>query len=379
MDSALPMAPPAKSPLARYRMLSPSASVRVSPLCLGAMNFGDAWKNWMGACDQATTEGILDFFFEQGGNFIDTANNYQCEESEKWIGEWMKKRGNRDQMVLATKYTTNFKAGPNHPNVMANFTGNGAKSLHTSVNASLKKLQTDYIDLLYVHWWDYSTSIPELMQSLNHLVVSGKVLYLGISDTPAWVVSKANEYARNHGLRQFCVYQGCWSAASRDFEREIIPMCRAEGMGLAPWGALGGGKFKSEEQRKSSEGRQTDYAEVDIKASQALEAVAKRKNTAITSIALAYVMHKAPHVFPIVGGRKIDHLKGNIEALTIQLSQEEIKDIDNAVPFELGFPHSFLWPKGVPESSGDIWLLNTAATYDYVKDTQPITPQKGGK
>ncbi|EQL02684.1 Aldo/keto reductase [Ophiocordyceps sinensis CO18] len=143
------------------------------------------------------------------------------------------------------------------------------------------------------------------MQSLNQLVVSGKVLSLGISDTPAWVVSKANEYARNHGLRPFCVYQGCWSAASRDFEREIIPMCKAEGMGIAPWGALGGGKFKSEEQRKSSEGRQEDYSEVDIKTSQVLEALAKRKKTAITSIALAYVMHKAPHVFPIVGGRKI--------------------------------------------------------------------------
>lgn len=104
--------------------------------------------------------------------------------------------------------------------------------MHTSVAASLKKLQTDYIDLLYVHWWDFSASIPELMQSLNHLVVQGKVLYLGVSDTPAWVVSKANQYARDHGLRQFCVYQGRWSAASRDFEREIIPMCRDEGVSV---------------------------------------------------------------------------------------------------------------------------------------------------
>lgn len=104
--------------------------------------------------------------------------------------------------------------------------------MHTSVAASLKKLQTDYIDLLYVHWWDFSASIPELMQSLNHLVVQGKVLYLGVSDTPAWVVSKANQYARDHGLRQFCVYQGRWSAASRDFERDIIPMCRDEGVSL---------------------------------------------------------------------------------------------------------------------------------------------------
>ncbi|PHH92275.1 hypothetical protein CDD83_8089 [Cordyceps sp. RAO-2017] len=379
MNGALPMAPAAKSPLARYRLLSPTASVRVSPLCLGAMNFGNAWKQWMGDCDQAATESILDFFYEQGGNFIDTANNYQFQESEKWIGEWMKKRGNREELVLATKYTTNYMAGPNAPNIMANFSGNGTKSLHVSVNASLQKLQTDYIDLLYVHWWDYSASIPELMQSLNQLVTSGKVLYLGISDTPAWVVSKANEYARNHGLRQFSVYQGNWSAATRDFERDIIPMCRAEGMGLAPWGALGGGKFKSEAQRSSDEGRKATFSDSDIKASQALEAIAKRKNTAITSIALSYVMHKAPYVFPIVGGRKIDHLKGNIEALTIHLSKDDMQEIEGALPVNLGFPHNFLWANGVPDAVTEVWLLGMAGHFDHVKDTQPITPTKGGQ
>lgn len=227
---------------------------------------------------------------------------------------------------------------------MANFTGNGTKSMHTSVNASLKKLQTDYIDLLYVHWWDFTASIPELMQSLNHLVSQGKVLYLGVSDTPAWVVSKANQYARDHGLRQFCVYQGRWSAASRDFEREIIPMCREEGMGIAPWGALGGGAFKTEEQRKSTEGRASGPAnEAQIKTSKVLESIAKEKGTLITSVALAYVMHKTPYVFPIVGGRKVDHLKGNIEALKLRLSKEDMDAIDGAVPFDLGFPHSFLY------------------------------------
>lgn len=332
----------------------------------------------MGACDQQTTEGILDFFYEQGGNFIDTANNYQFQESEKWIGEWMHKRGNRDQMVIATKYTTNYLAGPNAPPIMANFSGNGSKSLHVSVAASLKKLQTDYIDLLWVHWWDYSTSIPELMQSLNNLVVNGKVLYLGASDTPAWIVSKANEYARNHGLRPFSVYQGRWSAAGRDFERDIIPMCKEEGMGICPWGALGGGKFKSEEQRKSTEGRNVELTENDIKVSQALEKVAGRLNTAITSVALAYVMHKAPFVFPIVGGRKVDHLKGNIEALTLELSKDDIKEIESAVPFDLGFPHTMLWGQEVPEHPQQVSLLRMAGTFDYVPERQPIAPTKNG-
>ena len=139
----------------------------------------------------------------------------------------MKKRNNRDEMVLATKFTTCFRTGYGDKEIIINTAGNGTKSLHLSLEASLKKLQTSYIDLLYVHWWDFTCSIPELMQSLNIMVQQGKVLYLGISDTPAWIVSKANEYARQNGLRQFSVYQGRWSAEHRDFERDIIPMCQA--------------------------------------------------------------------------------------------------------------------------------------------------------
>ncbi|KAI4866777.1 norsolorinic acid reductase [Hypoxylon rubiginosum] len=375
----LPMAPAPKSPLARYRILSPSASVRVSPLCLGGMNFGDAWSEYMGACDQKTTEEILDFFYEQGGNFIDTSNNYQAEQSETWIGEWMAKRGVRDQMVIATKFTTNFRAY-RQDEIMINYQGNGTKSLHVSVNASLKKLQTDYIDLLYVHWWDGSTSIPEVMQALNQLVLAGKVLYLGVSDTPAWVVSKANEYARAHGLRTFSVYQGRWSAASRDFEREILPMARAEGMSLAPWGALGGGKFKTEEQRQNrASGRSSDPSEAEIKVSQALEAVANRKGTIITSVAQAYVTHKAPYVFPIVGGRTKEHLKANIEALTLSLDDEDIKEIEGAVPFDLGFPGAFLFGGGVPDNQAKVWLLSMGGTTDYVPYEKPITPKRAGE
>ncbi|KAH8648431.1 norsolorinic acid reductase [Xylariales sp. PMI_506] len=376
LKSALPPAPPPKGPLARYRLLSPTAAVRVSPLCLGAMNFGDAWKDFMGACNQETTEEILDFFYSEGGNFIDTSNNYQAEESEKWIGEWMQKRGVRDEMVIATKFTTNHHAGRGDTEILANYTGNGSKSLHVSVNASLKKLQTDYIDLLYVHWWDFSTSIPELMQSLNHLVAAGKVLYLGVSDTPAWVVSKANEYARNHGLRQFSVYQGKWSASARDFERDIIPMCRDEGMGLAPWGAIGRGMFLTEEQRKTKEGgRATQATENDIKISAALEAVAKRKGTVITSVALAYVSSKAPYVFPIVGGRTVEHLRQNIEGLTVKLSDDDIKEIEGAIPFDVGFPSNFLYGPNPPEHPNKVNLLSMGGTYDYVPEPKPLAKE----
>ncbi len=323
----------------------------------------------MGECDKKTAFEMLDFFYDQGGNFIDTANNYQNEESEMWLGEWMKARGVRDEMVIATKFTTAWRSYEGYHMHHSNFAGNHSKSLRLSVEASLKKLQTEYIDVLYVHWWDFTTSIPELMQSLNDLVRNGKVLYLGISDTPAWIVSKANEYARNHGLRPFVVYQGRWSAAMRDFERDIIPMCRAEGMGLAPWGALGAGNFKSETEREQNEGRKMGGpSEAQIQVSKVLEGIAKRKDSLITSVALAYVMHKSPYVFPIVGGRKVNHLKGNIAALGLELSDKEIEEIDGATPFDLGFPLNFLSHNpGGAKGPADSWLLVMSGTFDFVE------------
>ncbi|CAO2654614.1 Nn.00g113470.m01.CDS01 [Neocucurbitaria sp. VM-36] len=366
-----------------HRVLSPTAGVRVSPLCLGAMNFGDAWQEMMGKCDKKTVFEILDFFHKQGGTFIDTANNYQNEESETWIGEWMKERNVRNEIVLATKFTTCFPDPNNTPRQRINYAGNSTKSLRVSLEASLKKLQTDYIDILYVHWWDFTTSIPELMQSLNAMVQAGKILYLGVSDTPAWVVSKANEYARNHGLRGFSVYQGRWSAADRDFEREIIPMARDEGMALCPWGALGGGNFTTEEKRKNNEqGRNFGPAsDRHVAVSKVLESLANKKSTGITSIALAYVRHKYPYVYPIVGGRKIDHLKGNIEALALQLSDEEIDEIEGAVPFEVGFPMNFLFEftgnkyKSTMTSS-DVGLLKFAGPLDNVPVQRGPQPHK---
>lgn len=213
----------------------------------------------MGECTKEMAFELLDTYYDLGGNFIDTANAYQGGQSEQWIGEWMKKNGRRSEMVIATKYTMSFAAG--QPGQQSNFGGTGTKSMHMSIEKSLKNLQTDYVDLVsaclyqmavariadllkfYVHCWDYATQIPELMQSLNHLVSQGKVLYLGISDAPAWVVVKANAYAREHGLRPFSVYQGKYSAQTRDLERDVIPMCRDEGMAVHPWGVLGSGKL----------------------------------------------------------------------------------------------------------------------------------------
>lgn len=274
---------------------------------------------------------------------------YRDGESETWVGEWMAARGNRDELVLATKFTNPYTP-PRDGHVRANYVGNGTKSMKLSLEASLKRLGTTYIDLFYLHIWDYTVTIPELMHSLNDLVVSGRVLYLGISDTPAWIVAKANQYARDHGLRQFAVYQGMWSAALRDVEREILPMATHEGMAVCPYGALNQGRFQTKEgfekrEKDNSQGRNfIQTSALDKQVSAVLERLANQRNdgTELLNIALAYVLQKTPYVFPIIGGRKVEHLTSNIKALDVILTAEEIEAIEGAYDFDHGFPTSFL-------------------------------------
>lgn len=324
-------------------------------------------------------------FYEQGGNFLDTANAYQQGQSEEWIGEWMKARNNRDEMVVATKYTTPWQTS-HKDKIQSNFGGNGTKSMKLALEASLARLQTTYVDLYYVHWWDYTTTIPELMHSLNDLVTAGKVLYLGISDTPAWIVSKANEYARCNGLRPFVVYQGMWSAAMRDFERDIIPMCLAEGMGLCPYGVLNQGRFQTEEgfreREKHNPGRNfIPTSEHDKKVSRVLEELAREKGVELLQVAVAYVLQKTPYVFPIVGGRKREHIEGIIPGLGVNLTEEEVKKVESAYPFDHGFPHTFLsgtlFDNSTPrmaQSPGDVWLTKGLGTFDWVEQPKALRP-----
>ncbi|KAL8771619.1 MAG: hypothetical protein Q9209_003063 [Squamulea sp. 1 TL-2023] len=372
-------APEPKSALGRYRLLAPSAALKVSPLALGTMNFGDAWAPIMGAMDKKTVFEVLSFYKDQGGNFIDAANTYQNEQSETWIGEWLASRpGLRDQMVVATKYGFGYETYKGFDGIIhANTTGNGTKSLNLSLDASLKKLQTHYIDIMFVHWWDFTTSIPELMHSLNTVCDQGKVLYLGISDTPAWVVTKANEYARGKGLRQFVVYEGRWSAADRDFERDILSMCAAEGMGIMPWGPLGGGNFKPAEQREAVAGQSRNMApprEKDVKVSAVLEKIAKAKKKRRSR-----VLRWPPYVFPVVGGRKIEHLKGNIEALSVGLTKEELEEIEAAVEFDPGFPLNLISPmaKSGGKGPGNIAFTDMSGKFDYVEG--PFDEPHSGK
>lgn len=231
----------------------------------------------------------------------------------------------------------------------------------------------------YVHTWDFTTSIPELMGALHHLVAEGKVLYLGISNTPAWVVTKANEYARQMGFTPFSVYEGQWSAAQREIERDIVPMCSAEGMALTPFGVLGMGYFKPSSHRTTAEqtgqakdGRNVpfvDHANKTIMAD-TLERISVARDTSITSVALAWVRTKAPYIFPVIGGRKIEHMKANIDALGLELTEVEIEKIENAVPFDFGYPQTFLGGPGGARESGDVWMTRRLGHFDWVAEPQ---------
>lgn len=212
------------------------------------------------------------------------------------------------------------------------------------------------------------------MHSLHHLVASSKVLYLGISNTPAWVVSGANEYARSNSLTPFVVYQGPWSASQREIERDIIPMCKAEGMGIAPFSTLGSGYFKTAAQREAEatelkDGRNNPFIDTPSKVvvAETLEKIASEKGTNITSVAMAYIMHKEPYVFPIIGGRTTEQLHSNIEALGVKLSQEQICIINSAVPFDFGYPQTFLGGEGGAVDPENVWMTKRFGRFDWVQ------------
>ncbi|KIK71549.1 hypothetical protein GYMLUDRAFT_33752 [Collybiopsis luxurians FD-317 M1] len=371
-------APPTK--LGLYRVLAPRAGIRVSPLQLGAMSIGDQWNDFMGSMDKESSFKLLDAYFDRGGNFIDTSNNYQNGSSEQFIGEWMEERQNRDQLVIATKYTTNYQLGNQSLKQKVNYSGNNAKSLHISVEASLKKLRTSYIDILYLHWWDFDTSVEEVMDSLHNIVASGKVIYLGVSDTPAWVVSQANQYAKDHGKTPFVIYQGKWNVMERDFERDIIPMARSLGLAIAPWSVLAGGKLRTdaEEQRRKESGEkgrmmygpEWERTENEVKMSRALEKIANEVGAkSITAVAIAYVMQKTPYVFPLIGGRKVENLVANLEALDISLSDEQIKELESALPFDVGFPTNMIGDGTEPG-----FLMKASAQYQKIPYQRALRP-----
>jgi aryl-alcohol dehydrogenase-like predicted oxidoreductase len=315
----------------RYTLLGKSG-LRVSELCLGTMTFGNDW-GWGAAKEESRK--MFDAFAEAGGNFIDTANNYTDGTSEKFVGEFTK--ADRDHFVIATKYTLNeFATDPN-------FGGNHRKNMRRSVEGSLKRLDTDHIDLLWLHMWDGMTPVEEVMRALDDLVRAGKVLYVGISDTPAWVVSQANTLADLRGWSRFVAYQGEYSLASRAPERDILPMAQAMEMAYLPWGILEGGEITGKYNSASEEPRRSKDTSERIRSIAAvLLALANETGYSPSQIAINWVRQRPFHMIPILGARSERQLRENLGCLDFTLTAEQIDRLNAASPIDLGFPHSFL-------------------------------------
>ena len=323
----------------RYRLLGHSG-VRVSEACLGTMTFGEDW-GWGSAKSEA--QKVYDAFREAGGNFIDTANMYTNGTSESLLGEFMKEH--RQSLVMATKYTNAA------PGTDPNAAGNHRKNMMQAVEASLRRLRTDYIDLYWVHIWDQITPVEEVMLGLDHLVRAGKVLYVGISDAPAWWIAQANTLAHLRGWSPFIGLQIEYSLTERTVERELIPMAKALGLGVTAWSPLANGVLtgkyhghgSSEQGRMSSDMMKQFLPEQQRteRIVKAVKAVSDETGRSMAQVALAWLRFRPVPVIPIIGARKLSQLQDNLASFDLTLSANQVKTLDEASRIDLGFPHDF--------------------------------------
>jgi aryl-alcohol dehydrogenase-like predicted oxidoreductase len=304
---------------------------------LGTMTFGDGW-GW--GSPKAEAQKVYETYREAGGNFIDTANFYTSGTSEQFVGEFIK--GHRESVVLATKYSN--AAPGNDPNAA----GNHRKSMMQEVEASLKRLQTDYIDLYWVHIWGGITPVEEVMRGLDDLVRQGKVLYVGISDAPAWWVAQANTLAQLRGWTQFIGLQIEYSLIERTVERELIPMAKALNVGVLAWSPLAkgvlSGKYRGESKadggRMSNE-KMKEFLPQEQRATRitsAVKSVSKQTGRSMAQVALAWLRYQTVPVIPIIGARKVSQLQDHLGSLDMELSAEQSKSLDGASRIELEFP-----------------------------------------
>lgn len=324
----------------KYRLLGRSG-LRVSEMALGTMTFGTEW-GW--GAEKNECKKIFNLYANAGGNFIDTANRYTEGTSEKFVGEFI--QGDRDHFVVATKYTLHDRLGD------PNFSGNHRKNMIRSVNESLKRLNTDYIDLLWVHAWDFMTPVDEVLRGLDDIIRSGKVHYIGISDTPAWVVSRANTMAEIRGWHQFVGLQVEYSLLQRSAERDLIPMAKEMGLALTPWAPLAGGALTGKYLINSkSNGRISKESSRRNEKSQLITAkvveLAKKLECTPAQLAIKWVMQKPFTSIPLVGGRKTTQIEDSLKANEVHIPEWALEELDAVSAIELGFPHDFLMSDGV--------------------------------
>jgi aryl-alcohol dehydrogenase-like predicted oxidoreductase len=326
-------------PLDHYVTLGRSG-LRVSPLCLGAMTFGED-LGWGSSVEESKR--IIDRFIDLGGNFIDTANFYTKSHSEKIIGDHIgQNAARRDRLVIATKFSGNLYPGD------PNGGGSGRKSILDACDNSLRRLQTDYIDLYWLHNWDVHTPIEETMAALDDLVRAGKVRYIGVSDTPAWKIAEANVTARFRGWSAFIGLQIEYSLLERTVEQELMPMARELGLGVTPWSPLKSGALSGKYTRRNAGQQKGDrgvfldsflnektYAIVDE-----LEAIAKAHDSTVARVALSWLQAQPGVTSTIIGARRLDQLEDNVKALDVKLSPDDLARLDALTKPTFGFPQS---------------------------------------
>lgn len=318
----------------RYKLLGKSG-LRVSELALGTMTFGEEW-GW-GASKEESRR-MFDAFAEAGGNFIDTANRYTNGTSEKYVGEFI--AADRERFVVATKYTLFMRR--DDPNA----SGNHRKNMIQSLEASLKRLNTDYIDLYWVHAWDFMTPVEEVMRALDDMVRAGKILYVGVSDTPAWIVSRANTLAELRGWSRFVGLQIRYNLVDRAAERDLLPMARALDLAVTPWNVLGAGVLTGKyNQKKTAQGRAANWKEIppyQLKVAETVMDVAKEIGCPPAQVALSWVRQQPGVIIPLLGAAKVTQLQENLDSLKVTLSAAQLAKLDAVSKIELGFPHDFL-------------------------------------
>ncbi|WP_089728720.1 aldo/keto reductase [Candidatus Thiosymbion oneisti] len=327
----------------RYKLLGRSG-LRVSELCLGTMTFGEDWSFGV---SKEESKRVFDAFVDAGGNFVDTANLYTNGTSERFLGEFMGEH--RQTFVLATKYA--FNGRPDDPNGG----GNHRKSMHQALEASLKRLGTDYIDLYWVHAWDFMSPVDEVMRALDDMVRAGKVLYVGISNAPAWIVSQANTLADLRGWSPFVGLQIEYSLIERTPERELLPMAKALDIAVTAWSPLGGGMLTGKYKRNTEKPRDARYAQGawsedlfvtdrNFTIVEAVEKVADEIDRTPAQVAINWIRQQKGKgvIIPIIGARKRSQLQDNLAALDFALSDKQLARLDAVSAIQLGFPYDFL-------------------------------------
>jgi aryl-alcohol dehydrogenase-like predicted oxidoreductase len=335
----------------RYKILGRSG-LRVSELSLGTMTFGTEW-GW--GSDRDGSRQVFEAYANAGGNFIDTANRYTEGTSETFVGDFIK--DDREHFVLATKYSLKEKNGD------PNRAGNHRKNLRQSLEHSLKRLNTEYIDLYWVHAWDFTVAPEEVMRALDDLVRAGSILHVGVSDTPAWMVSRANTVAELRGWTPFTALQIEYSLIERTPERDLLPMARALGIAVTPWAPLAGGLLTGKYTANATVAAPTDLkpgeravrlqagqgrlAERNLEIARVVDAIATETGKPASQVALNWVRQQAGTIVPIIGSRREAQILENIGATEWRLSDAHLERLNAASAIELGFPHAFLQTAGV--------------------------------